>query len=165
MRKISDFLAYLLIRALEVFLWILPRPIAMRFGEMLGVLMSFLIFKRRRLIDENLKNAFPEKSAAERNAIAAATWKSIGRTAAEFVRMNEITGERLSEWITIDGEEHVRAALAGKKGVIFLTGHFTNWELVGAVTQHLVRQLTNIARPIKNPWVENGFNRNAPRAA
>src|SRR4051812_101411 len=91
MKKIRYFLEYLPVRFLAAFVRLLPRGAAIAFGEGLGLVLSRVISKRQALILDNLSQAFPEKSVDEKKRIARAVWKNIGRTAVEFVRIDEFT--------------------------------------------------------------------------
>ncbi len=58
---------------------------AFRFGEGLGH-VAYALGIRRRVVDTNLAQAFPEKSVAERAALARAHYAHLGRSAMEFFR-------------------------------------------------------------------------------
>ncbi len=154
MKKFRYFLEFVPVWILDQILNLLPAAWAYALGEQLGLLMSKIIAKRHRLILENLAHAFPEKTAVERARIACGVWKNLGRTAVEFIRLPKLL-KSVSSTVEWEGAEHVVEALAKGHGVILLTAHFTNWEFLGVLVNKRFGNITSIARPIKNPFVEN----------
>jgi len=104
----------------------------MLIGRALGSFLYLVLVPRRRVTLTNLAIAFPEKTAAERQALGKQAFKHLGMATAEtawiwYRHLDELSG------IDIEGAEHVDAALASGKGVILLQAHFTVLELCGAV--------------------------------
>lgn len=145
---------YALLRAIAFVLRLFPWSAAIRLGEYLGVLLSVLLSKRKKLILENLAKAFPENSIRENKRIAASVWKNLGRNAAEFVCLPRLAVDNIDRLITWKGVEHMENALKQDKGVVLVASHFGNWEIGGWATQYRFGGLLAIARPMKNPLVE-----------
>ena len=121
------------------------------FCERVGVLAHALGL-RRTVAQENLALAFPEKSQAERAAILLEHYRELGRVAGEYARMSELVHAPPGETIArIDGEEHL-ATLKGK-GALLLSGHFGNFELVGAALARF-NPVDFIVKPMANAHVE-----------
>jgi KDO2-lipid IV(A) lauroyltransferase len=96
--------------------------------------ITFLFFDvlraRRALIIKNLKIAFADtKSIDELVRIGRSSVYNFVMTAFEFFRgyKTDIAAD-----IRVEGEEHLKAALAQKKGVYILCFHMGNWEAMGA---------------------------------
>lgn len=106
---------------------------------------------RRRVAESNLALAFPERTAQERAAILAAHWREVGRIAAEYARLPELARARADAVAEAHGLGHLEA-LRGR-GALLLTGHFGNFELLGA---HLARlnPVDFVVKPLSNPKVE-----------
>ncbi len=120
-----------LIRAALRLLSLLPLGAALRLGAVGGSLAYWLAPRERRLALEHLALAFPEKSEAERRAIARASFAHFGRAAMELAAIRHLDG-RLEAYVTLDpaGERLLREAKAKGHGVVFATGHMGNWELL-----------------------------------
>ena len=94
------------------------------------------LFKEDRIAREQLVLAFPEKSAAEIEAILRGSWDNLGRVAAEFAQLDRLWDyepdhpERPSrvEFRQVDTERFDRLANDGKPALIF-AAHLANWEL------------------------------------
>lgn len=145
---------YGLVRVADLLFHILPRSWAMTLGEQLSLGVSHIITKRRDLVLRNLALAFPEKPAAERAHIAHEVWRNLGRLAVEFSRVSDFTDGSIDRLVEIEGREHVDAAIKEGNGIVGLTAHFTNWELTGALVQRVYGNMTVIARPVRNPMVD-----------
>ncbi len=106
------------------------RP-AVTFAAAVGWLAWPLAGTTRRQILANLAVAFPEKSAAEREAIGRASLVHLARLAAEVVTLRSWR-HRLADHVSLapGAEERLRAAVARGKGVLYVTGHLGNWELM-----------------------------------
>jgi Kdo2-lipid IVA lauroyltransferase/acyltransferase len=101
--------------------------------------MAWALGVRRRVVLENLRLAFPEKSEGERRAIARATYRNLGGMVREFLLAPVVSRERLGHLFVYEGWERFEAARARGRGVVVCTAHFGNFELLAAV--HSLRGL------------------------
>jgi Kdo2-lipid IVA lauroyltransferase/acyltransferase len=76
------------------------------------------------------------------DALHTANYLHMARTIVEFLRLATLRPEQVRAGMTLEGEEHLRQAISDGKGVIILTAHFGNWELLGA-------RLTQVFSPEK----------------
>lgn len=86
----------------------------------------------RGFIQKNLRGAFPQMPDAEANGLALAHLRQLTRCIAELMRLPLLNADTVDELVRFEGWEHLEAARAGGKGVVLLTAHFGNWELMGA---------------------------------
>jgi KDO2-lipid IV(A) lauroyltransferase len=109
---------------------------------------------RQRVAIDNLRIAFPDLSenTARRHARRAA--QNLGMTFCESLHLGAASNEDVREYVTIQGLEHLQSAHAGGNGVVLLTAHFGNWELLGA---RLAQEFpfSAMARPNSNAGVES----------
>src|SRR6266550_4821151 len=78
----------------------------------------------------NLRQAFPQKSEAEIGAIVIAMWDNLGRVMAEYAHLDEIRWRGPAPRIDLTGTENLEAGKAQGKGLIIMSGHFANWEIM-----------------------------------
>ena len=144
----------LLVRGLAAGLGALPRRSALGVGGRLGDLARG-IGLRRRVALNNLRIAFPERTHSERAALLAAHYRELGRVVAEYPRLPALVRAGGDEVVArVGGLEHLEAAHALGRGVILLTGHFGNFELLGAWLGRL-NPVDFVVKPLSNPAVES----------
>jgi len=108
-------------------------------------------FSRRAIV--NLRQAFPEKSEAEIRTIVIAMWDNLGRVMAEYPHLDEIRWRGSSPRVELTGIENVEAAKARGKGLIILSGHLANWEVMPIVGREYGFTGGVVVRPANNPYV------------
>jgi KDO2-lipid IV(A) lauroyltransferase len=117
-----------------------------------------------RLARKNLIAAFPEKSPAEITAIVRAMWDNLGRVMAEYAHLDKLHMDGPDPRIQIDGLDVLDAAISRGKGILLVSGHFANWEIMpfGARDYGITGGV--VVRPANNPyvnrWLENARIRN-----
>jgi KDO2-lipid IV(A) lauroyltransferase len=133
---------------------ILARAMPMQAASWLsGKLWRFIAprLRRQKRALANLELAFPEKSLAERKAIAAAMWENLGRTFAESLRIETLTK---SDRIVFEPSESFDEAARGAKPFIVCGLHLGNWEILAHGGQRLGVSLIGVYQRISNPHVE-----------
>jgi Kdo2-lipid IVA lauroyltransferase/acyltransferase len=120
-----------LLRAAIFALSFLPLRAALAVGAAVGRLAWWVAPRERRLMLAHLALAFPEKSEAERRALARESLVQLGRVAMEVVAIRR-SGVRIDDYVSFapGSEEIVRRAMERGKGLIFVAGHIGNWELL-----------------------------------
>jgi Kdo2-lipid IVA lauroyltransferase/acyltransferase len=136
-----------------------PRRVARKIGAMVGWLALMLTPRLRRVGDQNLRLAFPEKTAPEREQILRKLYRNLGWLLAEFCQMPRYTPERTRSFIRYDGLEHYLAAREEGKGVLILTGHLGAWELSSFYHSLMGYPMSIVIRRLDNPLVDNLVNR------
>ncbi len=107
----------------------------------------------------NLRIAFPEWTEAKREQVLREAFEHLGRCVAEFAWMARQSDDALRERVRVEGVEHLEAAKGSsddaQRGVIVLTAHLGNWELLGrAMTAHGY-PLSIVHRGRDNPILES----------
>src|SRR5476649_687117 len=128
--------------ALAFFAYIgLCRALGLELASAVGGFIGRNIFYRVRGIinraRENLRNAFPEKSDAERERIILEMCDNLGRTVAEYAHLGRFSMHGPNPRLEIVNADIGKAALARAKGVMFFSGHFANWEMMPFIATQL----------------------------
>ena len=97
----------------------------------------------------NLTRSFPEKPAAEIEAILRGMWDNLGRTIAEYPHLDQIGRER----VAVVGTAYVDAMRDDGKGGIMVAGHLANWEVQPVISRLLGLELALVYRAPNNPLV------------
>lgn len=112
-------------------LWKLGHARAVKLGSAVGAFGYRVLGIRRRIVEDNLRHAFPEKTDAERRAIALQTYRHLGRVGIEILISPRMSDEELERLVRFENIEPFDATLAEGKGAIACLGHLGNWELMG----------------------------------
>ena len=102
----------------------------------------------------NLAAAYPEKSEAEREAIVVEMCDNLGRTTAEYAHLGAFSIGGDHPRLEVSGTQYADAAIASGKGVIFVSGHFANWEMMPFTAAQLGYESGEVYRPLNNPYVD-----------
>lgn len=133
----------------------LPAGLADRLGGALGAVAHTLLRGRRRIVLANLELALGrELDPARRAAVARAHFHHLGLTALEACRLFFGAAAPLLERVRVEGLEHLHAALGHGRGVLYLTAHLGNWELLAAAHAVTGVGLSVVVRPLDNPRLE-----------
>jgi KDO2-lipid IV(A) lauroyltransferase len=111
-------------------LGLLPRPVARLMGARVAAIAYILRPPLRRTAMLNLQLAFPNSSEAERRRIVRGMVRQIGWLAGEFSQFPKHTRQNIEQVVMLDGQENFDAGQRRGNGVLFLTGHFSAWELM-----------------------------------
>ena len=124
----------LILQFIKVFWWFighLPLQVNLRIGRVIGRLGFYLDKKHRDIAIRNITTAFGDtKTANELYVLAKKAFENLGMNSMEFCRLPWLTEKNLAGYIECDGFENFKKAYDKGQGVIFLTGHFGNWELM-----------------------------------
>jgi KDO2-lipid IV(A) lauroyltransferase len=159
MKEISAKAAYLLVRVIDFFFRMLPLSWALGAGQGLGDLFYLLDAKHRRITLDNLRRSLGgERPEEELRRIARRTYRNVGASVAEFMKLSSLSPDRVGRWVRIEGMENYLAARAEGKGVLFLAAHFGNWELMSVALSMRGYRLFAVARPLDNPLLDRLIN-------
>jgi KDO2-lipid IV(A) lauroyltransferase len=163
---VRDRFEYTALRAAVGLLAVLPLGVALRVGERLAGLVYLLDWPHRRIGMRNLAIAFPEKSRVERRRILWRSFLNLGRMAAELAHLPRLSADRLRDMVRFEDEAWWREAVTWERssGVLVLSGHFGNWELL--VFAHGMRghPVHLVHRAIANPRIDRWLNALRARA-
>jgi KDO2-lipid IV(A) lauroyltransferase len=163
MKFARHLLEYLTARTLVAILALLPRLFATRIA-MGGSRLLFACLPRLRHIGlRNLELAFPDLSLDERRQLLEKSLENFGRIIADFAHFPHATPADLAARVgtSFPKELEVRyhAAKAAGRGVIFVTPHLGNWEMLAFAMSAIVEPIAYLARPLDNPLLDRYTSR------
>jgi KDO2-lipid IV(A) lauroyltransferase len=134
-----------------IFFFILGRFIGLKLSRKFFSFFFLYIaplFKSKKIIENNL-NIFSKKiPIQEKKSIINNMWKNYGMTFIEYIFLNNF--RKNSVHIKIDGEDNLNKLIDKKKPVIFISGHFANFELMSMEITKKGIKLATIYRPLNN---------------
>ena len=149
MKKIKYFLQFILIIIFFFIFKVLGIKLASNLSgktfQMIGPL-----FRSKRLIFSNIKKALPNIKQNELNEIYNSMWNNYGRVFAEYIFIKKFRQDRLSSNIVIEGGEILENIKRNKQRVVFISGHFSNFELMAMQIEKMGIKVAAIYRPLNN---------------
>ena len=132
----------------------MPRNMAYRAAGILAWL-GFHLARRQRLSGlHNLRMAFPEMNASERERILRGCFRNLARLLVEFTHFPQLNKGNISQYVVHDGLDNYLEGLRRGRGVIFMTAHFGAWEMSSFAHALYGYPLKFVVRPIDNRRVE-----------
>ena len=116
-------------------------------------------FRPKKIIEKNITFAFPKEDKKVKKIIINNMWKSYGKILAEYVFIKYFRKEESEKFLEIKGQEILEEIKLSRKPVIFISGHFDNFELMAMHIEKSGVDLAAIYRPLNNnflnPLMEN----------
>ena len=117
-----------------------------------GKIFEFIgpYFRSKKLIYSNISKAYPNSDKKELKKITKAMWNNYGRVFSEYMFVKDFRSGKLSDKIEIVGKEYLDEIKNLNKQVVFISGHFSNFELMAMYLEKSGIQLSAIYRPLNN---------------
>ena len=153
--KCVDYLVYLAVRLGAMFLHMVGIRACYALGDLAGdAAYKFLGHLRRRALG-HVQRSYPQLTPAQQERLARLSLRNLAYLGIEvFFTPRLITPVRWAMHIVLKNQqENIRLLLERKTGMIYFTGHFGNWEVVGYTMAALGFPGVAIARPLDNPYL------------
>ena len=116
-------------------------------------------FRSKKIIEQNISFAFHQSDKEFKKVIIRNMWKSYGKILAEYVFMKYFRESKSEKFLNIKGQEILEEIKNLKEPVIFVSGHFDNFELMAMHIEKSGVDIAAIYRPLNNnflsPIMEN----------
>ena len=108
------------------------------------------IFRSKKLIYSNIKKAFPKINTRDTKKLTMLMWNNYGRVFAEYMFIKDFRLGKINSKIEIVGKEILDEIKKSNKPVVFISGHFSNFELMAMHIEKAGIELSAIYRPLNN---------------
>ena len=108
------------------------------------------LFRSKKLIQKNIKRAFPHINEENSDKIKKLMWNNYGRLFAEYIFIKEFRNGKYSSNIEIEGQDILEKIKETGQQVVFVSGHFSNFELMAMHLEKSGVKLCAIYRPLNN---------------
>ena len=152
MKSIKYFFQSLIIFFLFLNYKILGRKIASNLSSFLFKIIG-PFFRPKKLIEQNILKAFPKISQKDLNVIISNMWSNYGRILSEYVFLKDFRESKFENNLEIIGQDILEEIKKDKKPVIFISGHFNNFELMAMHIEKSGIDLATIYRPLNNKFL------------
>ncbi|MDC0352884.1 lipid A biosynthesis acyltransferase [Candidatus Pelagibacter sp.] len=158
MKHIKYFLQFLFISCLLI----LFTTVRLKFSRIIASKLFSTFgpfFRSKKIIEQNISFAFNESDKEFKKVIINNMWKSYGKILAEYAFMRYFRKIKSEKFLKIKGQEILEEIKHSKIPVIFVSGHFDNFELMAMHIEKSGVDLAAIYRPLNNnflsPVMEN----------
>ena len=152
MKIIKYFLEFFFISILFFIFKIIGYKNASNLGEKIGKSFGPL-FRSSLKVKKNLENSNIGNSNEEREKIVKDMWGNYGRIFADYMYIKNFRNENLFKNIEVVGENILEEIKNEKEPVIFISGHFNNFELMALYLEKSGIDLAAIYRPLNNKFL------------
>ena len=107
---------------------LLPFWVLYAFSDVLYLILYYIVKYRRKVVYNNLKNAFPQKCEAERKAIEKKYFRFLADNIVETVKMLSMSEKTIKKRYRVNNPEEMTKHFDAGKSIVAVTGHYGNWE-------------------------------------
>ena len=149
MKIIKYFFEYIFVSTFFFIFKIVGYRNASNLGEIIGKIFG-PFFRSNSRIQNNLKNSNIGNSENDRKKIINSMWGNYGRIFAEYPYIEKFKNDSLEKYIKINGAEVLEDIKKNNKQVVFISGHFNNFELMAMEIEKYGINVAAIYRPLNN---------------
>ena len=134
----------------------LPPAVGLALGRRIGDALWWLLPRRRRVALDNIRVSLGREMGPEEvRRLGRRSFQHLGMNLVEacryFLRPTDVMLSR----VRVEGAEHLRSAAARGRGVLILTAHYGNWELLAAAHGLTGLPLSIVIRPLEHPVLDD----------
>ncbi len=151
-----DRLVYLALRLVSMFIYCFPIESNLRLAKALGAFVWFISRKHRDRALENLRHSYPEKTEEWRYVTGRESMRQFFMLFFELLftpRLVKVNTH--ARYVEFHNSGKCVELMLRRKGLIVITGHFGNWEIVGYTVASLGLAVNAVARPLDNPYAND----------
>ena len=108
------------------------------------------LFRSKKLIHLNIKRAIPDINSKNLNRLTNLMWNNYGKIFAEYVFIKDFRYGKLSKKVKIKRKDILDKIIKTNRQVLFISGHFDNFELMAMSLENTGINLSAIYRPLNN---------------
>ncbi len=152
MKSLKYFIQFIII----LILFLIFKILGLKFASFIsGKIISFIgpFFRSKEIIKSNILKALPNSNQNEVEVISKKMWNNYGRILAEYVFIKQLRKSKLKNNIEVKGQEILDKIKEDGEPVIFVSGHFNNFELMAMHIEKSGINLAAIYRPLNNKFL------------
>jgi KDO2-lipid IV(A) lauroyltransferase len=134
---------------------LLPMRILYVLSDVLYLILYYVLAYRRKVVAENLRNSFPDKSAEELKTIGKKFYRHLADVMIEILKLTHMSKAQSLRRMTIINIELLERLYAEGRDVAAVIGHYNNWEWLKSLIFHTRFQTVSIYKPLQNKQFDN----------
>jgi len=152
MKKINYLLQFILIVSLYSFYRLLGLKISLKISAKIFLIFGS-IFRSNEICKKNISLAFPQISETKMNDVIKNMWINYGKIFAEYPFIKNFRNSNKNNLISIENKNYLLDIKKAKEPVIFISGHFNNFELMAMTIEKFGIDLAAVYRPLNNKFL------------
>ena len=149
MKTIKYFIEFLFIKLFFFIFKIIGYKNASNLGAKIGSIFGPLV-RSKSLIKKNIQNSLPNFEDKEIEMLTKKMWENYGRIFSEYMYIKKFRIKKLEKYLNINGTTILDKIKKDKKPVVFISGHFNNFELMAMQLELYGIELAAVYRPLNN---------------
>ncbi len=152
MKLLKYFFEFIFIYILFLIFKIIGYKNSSNLGEKIGKFFGPFTRSKKKIIN-NLKDSNIGVNHLERETIIKKMWGNYGRILAEYPFLKKFKNNSLEQYIEIEGKEYLEEIKKDNRRVVFVSGHFNNFELMAMQLENSGLNIAAIYRPLNNVFL------------
>ena len=154
-----DAIGYYIFYVINWIVTLLPLPVLYIFSDLLYLVLYYIVSYRRKVVADNLKNSFPEKTDEERKTIEKKFYRHLADIIIETFKITHMTKANQIKRFTYSNLEIIDKLREEKRDIIAVLGHYNNWEWPTLLPYYLKYKTIIIYKPLQNKYFNNFVNK------
>jgi len=152
-------IGYYIFYGINWLITLLPLSVLYLFSDLLYLVLYYIVAYRRKVVAENLKNSFPEKSEEELKTIEKKFYRHLADLLVETFKVDHMSQAEQMRRFTYSNLELVDRLREDKRDIIAVLGHYNNWEFSTLLPLYLKYKIIIIFKPLQNKYFNDFINK------
>jgi len=164
-KRFKNWLIYAAVRSGILWMLSVQRATSIKFLQAMAKFGYYVVPSERKKTNANLQKIFGDKKTEnELKAMAKSVFGNLGKNMADAFAIPRFNRVNIDNYVKVEGIEHLQNGLKNGTGVIALTGHIGNWELMGAYLAMKGYPINVVGAPIYDQRLDDLVVKNREQA-
>lgn len=145
---------YILFRIINYFLTKLPDWIKFLVSDFFYIILHYIVGYRKKVVKNNLKNAFPDKSKRELQIIKKKYYHHLCDTIIETITLHSVSSKKMNKICTYENLDLLEKLYNQGKDIIAVVGHYGNWEYLTGLKLSTNYEVLALYKPLHNKYFD-----------
>jgi len=151
-------IGYYIFYAINWILTLLPLRLLYVFSDFIFLLLYYFPSYRRKIVETNLKNSFPEKTSQELKDIEKKFYHHFADIFVEIFKLSHMSNAQLTKRLKVNNLQLLDKLFEEKRDIVGILGHYNNWEWLTFFPFFTKYKIASIYKPLQNKFFNRFFN-------
>lgn len=144
---------------------LIPFRLLYIFSDFTRIILYHVIGYRKKVVDQNLRHSFPDWSEDQYKKVTRGTYKNLTDIFIEGIKTFALSGKNAVKRYKILNPELIEKYYNQNKSIIFVLGHYGNWEwgTLGVPLQVIYDEMVILYKPLSNPYIDRYIRKTRSR--